>query len=333
MYSKELILTLLKEVFYKKINLVEKNYIKDLVLQDSKIVIVLDASRLTVDEFTEIKELIQQQLLKQLHSLVVDNIQIIFSKEKSLQPVKSKIEHVNKIILVVSGKGGVGKSTVASGLALELSKYSNIGLLDADIYGPSIPYIFRINQKPHISENNRIKPLHKLGINLVSMGFLVDENQPIVWRGPMITKAIYQLTHGVDWRFDGQDLNFLIIDTPPGTGDIHLTLATKYLIDGVIFVTTPQLLAIKDTVKSINMFAQFEIPIIGVVENMSYLRKQNGVREEIFGANLLKINGLNFLARLPLSKSVAQAEQIDNGIYGLSDEFCQIALAVKTCCN
>ena len=181
---------------------------------------------------------------------------------------KAPIPNVKHIIVVGSGKGGVGKSTVSLNLSVALSKLDlKVALLDADLYGPSVPRLTgTIHVKPELSEGNKLLPIRRYGINLMSMGHLVEEESPLVWRGPMLFKAIEQFFRDVHWG----DLDVLVIDLPPGTGDVALTIAQKVPVSGGVVVSTPQNLSLTDTKKALNMFRQIEIPIIGVVENMSY---------------------------------------------------------------
>lgn len=187
------------------------------------------------------------------------------------------IEGVRNIIAVSSGKGGVGKSTIATHLALALGKKHRVGLLDADIYGPSIPRMMgALNQKPEVREDQKIVPIERYGIQMMSIGFLVEEDAAVVWRGPMLFKAMDQFLHDVAWN----DLDYLVIDLPPGTGDIQLTLAQKVPIAGAVTVTTPQNMALMDVKKAIDMWERVEVPILGVIENMAYFLPP-GQTEEI----------------------------------------------------
>lgn len=190
------------------------------------------------------------------------------------------IPGVKKIIAVGSGKGGVGKSTVATNLALSLRKYGNVGILDADIYGPSLPRMMgAVNQKPQLMDGNKIQPLTRYGVKVMSMGFLVEESAAIVWRGPMLFKAMDQFFKDVHWG----DLDFLIIDLPPGTGDVQLSVAQKVKVDSAVIVSTPQNISLIDAKKAIDMFERTGIKIAGVVENMSYmLNPVNGEKIQLF---------------------------------------------------
>ncbi|RST71215.1 Mrp/NBP35 family ATP-binding protein [Candidatus Aquarickettsia rohweri] len=225
---------------------------------------------------------------------------------KTTPKQKSKLDKINKIILVSSGKGGVGKSTIASNIAISLAESGyKVGLLDSDVYGPSIPRIFNINQKPEIKEG-LIQPHEEQNIKLMSMGFLVPESSALVWRGPMLTKAIHQLFKLTNWG----NLDYLIVDTPPGTGDIHLSIAENYVIDGAVIVTTPQKLALIDAFKAVDMYNKLKIKIMGIIENMSYLSNPiNQNKEYIFGKSNLQDycndKNIDFLGAIPMSQKLA----------------------------
>lgn len=178
------------------------------------------------------------------------------------------IPGIKKIIAVASGKGGVGKSTVATNLALALREFGSVGLLDADIYGPSLPRMMgALNQKPVVTEGHKIAPVTRYNIKMMSIGFLVEEAAAIVWRGPMLFKAMEQFFRDVQWG----ELDYLIIDLPPGTGDVQLSLVQKVPVSYAVIVTTPQNISLTDAKKAINMFERTGVKIAGVVENMSYL--------------------------------------------------------------
>ena len=221
------------------------------------------------------------------------------------------IPGVKKILVVSSGKGGVGKSTVSTHLALALKeKGLKIGLLDADIYGPSLPRMLgTLNQKPEI-ENNLIQPLMAGGLKTMSIGNLVDEDMAVVWRGPMLFKAMNQFLFEVDWS----DTDILVIDLPPGTGDVQLSIAQKIPVTAAITVTTPQNIALADVKKSIDMFRRVNVPMIGVVENMAYFELPGGDRTSIFPKgeleDYLKKENLKKLGEVPLSPQIAQACEV-----------------------
>ncbi len=221
------------------------------------------------------------------------------------------IPGVGKIIAVSSGKGGVGKSTVAVNLALSLAKRYRVGLLDADIYGPSLPRLMgAVNQKVQVTPEQKILPLIRYNLKLMSIGFLIDETAAVVWRGPMLFKAMDQFFRDVVWG----ELDYLIIDLPPGTGDIHLSLAQKVPMFGAIVVSTPQNLALADVKKAIDMWKRVNIPVLGAVINMSYLRT-TGSEERIalFPRGeidaYLAAQRIPILAELPFHPSVSIASE------------------------
>lgn len=221
---------------------------------------------------------------------------------------------IKNIIAVASGKGGVGKSTTAVNLALALSSEgARVGILDADIYGPSIPLMMGITGRPESLDGKSIEPLENYGIQVSSIGFMIDPEQPMVWRGPMVTQALVQLLGETNWR----ELDYLIIDMPPGTGDVQLTLSQKVPVTGAVIVTTPQDIALLDARKGLKMFEKVGIPILGIVENMStHICSNCGHEEAIFGsgggAKMCAQYGVDLLASLPLMISIR--EQMDSGI-------------------
>jgi ATP-binding protein involved in chromosome partitioning len=215
------------------------------------------------------------------------------------------IVKIKKIYLVAAGKGGVGKSTISSLLARQLTaKGKNVGILDADIYGPSIPIIFNIENMLPETINGKFQPIIKDNIKIMSIGFLVKRESALAWRGPMISKSIHQLLFSTDWG----ELDYLIIDMPPGTGDIHISLVQKCKIDGVIIVSTPDKVAIGDIERAIDLYKKLNLNILGIVENMSFM-EQNGVVLYPFGQgevdSLAQKLNLTIMARLPLVPSLA----------------------------
>ena len=220
---------------------------------------------------------------------------------------------VKNIIAVASGKGGVGKSTTAVNLALALSaEGAQVGMLDADIYGPSQPMMLGITGRPESIEENTMEPMEGHGLQASSIGFLIDDDAPMVWRGPMVTSALEQLLRQTRWR----DLDYLIVDMPPGTGDIQLTLAQKVPVTGAVIVTTPQDIALLDARKGLKMFEKVGVPIVGIIENMStYFCPNCGHEEHVFGEGggqkMCNEYGVDFLGSLPLNLSIR--EQADAG--------------------
>jgi ATP-binding protein involved in chromosome partitioning len=221
--------------------------------------------------------------------------------------------NVKNIIAVASGKGGVGKSTTAVNLALALAaEGASVGLLDADIYGPSQPMMMGVNGRPESLDGKTMEPLENHGVQVSSIGFLIDPDEPMVWRGPMVTQALQQLLEQTNWR----DLDYLVVDMPPGTGDIQLTLSQKVPVTGAVIVTTPQDIALLDARKGLKMFEKVGIPILGVVENMStHICSNCGHTEAIFGAGggekMCADFGVDFLGKLPLQLSIRA--QTDSG--------------------
>src|SRR5947199_8331767 len=193
---------------------------------------------------------------------------------------QNKVPGINRVVAVASGKGGVGKSTVSVNLACALQHLgAGVGLLDCDIYGPSIPLMMGINERPTISEQEKMVPPSNYGVKLMSMGFLLEGDQPVIWRGPMIMKTIQQFISAVEWG----ELDFLLVDLPPGTGDAQLSLCQTVPLDGGVIVTTPQEASLGVVRKGIAMFQKVNVPILGIVENMSYYVTPSGERVEIFG--------------------------------------------------
>lgn len=222
----------------------------------------------------------------------------------SQQPIPG----VKRVIAVSSGKGGVGKSTVATNLALALAKTgAKVGLLDADIYGPSIPRMLgSLNQKVELSESKRLLPLDRFHVKLMSIGFLVDEDLAVVWRGPMLFKAMDQFLRDVEWG----ELDYLLVDLPPGTGDVQLSLAQKVPLAGALAVSTPQDVALTDVKKAIDMWSRVSVPILGVIENMSYFLAPGGERVQLFPKGSmdgwLKERGLSKLGEVPFNPNVGK---------------------------
>ena len=216
------------------------------------------------------------------------------------------LPQVKNIIAVASGKGGVGKSTTAANLALALAaEGASVGLLDADIYGPSQPMMMGLLGRPESTDGKTMQPLENHGVQVMSIGFLVAQDQAMVWRGPMATQALEQLLRQTNWR----DLDYLIVDMPPGTGDIQLTLSQRVPLTGAVIVTTPQDIALIDAMKGIRMFQKVGVPILGLVENMAmHVCSQCGHAEHIFGVEggkkLAQAEGMTYLGALPLSMSI-----------------------------
>ncbi len=231
----------------------------------------------------------------------------------AVQPGLKPHEQIKNVIAVASGKGGVGKSTVAANLALALQgDGARVGVLDADIYGPSQPRMLGVRGQPESPDGKHMQPLVGHGIQVMSAGFLVDEETPMIWRGPMVTQALQQLVNETQW----EAIDYLIVDLPPGTGDIQLTLAQKVPVSGGVIVTTPQDIALLDARKGLRMFEKVDVSVLGIVENMStHICSNCGHEEHIFGSGggeaMARQFGLNLLGSLPLDITIR--EQADSG--------------------
>ncbi len=275
-----------------------------------------------VNIFLQVKEgdsLIYKDILRllkrnieQIPQVLSVNIALTAERAGEKQEKKFQIDAKN-IISIASGKGGVGKSTFAVNLSVALKSFGlKVGLLDADIYGPSIPRMMGILKKPEINENKKMIPITNYGIKCMSIGFILNEEAPTVWRGPMVMKALEQMFNGVEWGA----LDYLIIDLPPGTGDAQLTLAQSSKLSGSIIISTPQDVALADARKGINMFKKVDVDILGIVENMSYFVCDNCKEKHyIFSKDGAKKEALNFgipfLGEIPINKKLR--EQSDNG--------------------
>jgi len=262
-------------------------------------------------------EPIRKQVLAKLKSIpgagsVTANVTMKIVSHAVQRGVKL-IAGVKNIIAVASGKGGVGKSTVAANLALALAaEGASVAMLDADIYGPSQPTMLGILGRPETKDGKSLEPMEGHGIQAMSIGFLIDVETPMVWRGPMVTQALEQLLNETKWR----DIDYMVVDLPPGTGDIQLTLAQRVPVTGAVIVTTPQDIALMDARKGLKMFEKVNIPILGIVENMSlHICSKCGHEEHIFGTGggerMSKDYGVELLGALPLDINIR--EQADSG--------------------
>ncbi len=303
-------------------SLIDPNTGKDFITSKSAKNIQINGNNISVDivlgypaksVMAEVQALVTQHLKTLADGGVVTvNIGSRIVAHKAQQGV-SLLPNIKNIIAVASGKGGVGKSTTSVNLALALAaEGATVGLLDADIYGPSQPQMLGISGQPESADGKSMEPMLAHGIQAMSIGFLVDVDTPMVWRGPMVTGALEQLLRDTKWR----DLDYLVIDLPPGTGDIQLTLSQKIPVTGAIIVTTPQDIALLDARKGLKMFEKVNIPILGIVENMStHICSNCGHEEHIFGAGgaakMCADYNVDLLGALPLDISIR--EQTDNG--------------------
>lgn len=303
----------------EKIDIISKGSVKNIVIFDKEIVIDLEVVNPTLKSKNLIKENLYNYLKEHLNieiSLKI-NFQIASKpiKNKIYNPLK-KITNISNIIAVSSGKGGVGKSTITSNLAVSLSKMGfNVGILDADIYGPSIPLMFDVqNEKPlavNIEGKSKMKPIENYGVKILSIGFFTKNDEAVIWRGPMASKALNQMIFDADWG----KLDFLLIDLPPGTGDIHLSIMQSLPISGAVVVSTPQTVALSDARKGVSMFKKenINVPVLGIIENMSFFIPKELPENKyyIFGKegakNLAKDLEIPFLGEIPLIQSVREA--------------------------
>lgn len=275
-----------------------KQVISNIIIKHNNIGFSIDISGIDKLEAEEIKN----EAIKKLNEIVgIGKITIVFTESKTVEkkPQKPKhfVEKVKKIILVASGKGGVGKSTISALIAQQLSLENyRVGIVDADIYGPSIPHIFGINEVPQ-TVGGRIIPVRAKNIEVISIGFFVKDYSAIIWRGPMASKTIYQLLSVTKW----DNLDYLIIDMPPGTGDIHLSMLENYHLNGVVIVTTPQKMSEIDIVRSIDLYQKLNLPIIGIIENMSDLFDGNS------GSHLSQKYNIPLIAQIPVIPKIANA--------------------------
>ena len=315
----------------------EKKYNFEVVEKERNLLIIIDLALVKPNSQTQERlKIITETYRQNISAEFPDkNIEIIFVDNKSASSDNKaseqnktkndkvkKIPHLKKIIAVASAKGGVGKSTIACNLALALSNLGlRVALVDADIYGPSIPFLMNISGQPEVI-NNLIQPVIAHNVKVMSIGLIINPADAGIWRGPMTTKILHQLIHNVNWQgFDYQEeVDIMIIDMPPGTGDVYLTIAEKFPIDGVIMVSTPQRLAIIDALKSIDCFKKLHIPIIGMIENMAYLTIKEGWffkrffnKKFIFGKSgaqeLAKQNSLELLGVLPIDDDISVANE------------------------
>lgn len=320
-----------------KKDLVSLNMIEDLKIEGNKV----SFSVVLTTPACPMKDMLENACRNAVLHFVSKEAEIsINMTSRVTSRIEPGLKDIKNIIVVASGKGGVGKSTVAVNLALGLAKKgAKVGLIDADIYGPSIPIMFGVEgARPHASQNaegkTRIEPIEKYGIKLLSIGFFTDPNQPVPWRGPMVSTAVKQLFNDADWG----ELDYMIVDLPPGTGDIHITITQGFPITGAVIVTTPQNVALADARKGVGMFLMdsVNVPLLGVVENMSYFTPAElpDNKYYIFGRNggqaLAQQYGITFLGEIPLVKSISDSGDTgkpvildDNSLMGTA--FMQIA--------
>jgi ATP-binding protein involved in chromosome partitioning len=316
MITKEQVLSALSHVEEPdlKKDLVTLNMIEDILIDGNH----LTFSVVLTTPACPLKALIENACRNAIAHFISKDIVVDVKMTSRVTTQKNQpLSNIRNIIVVASGKGGVGKSTVSANLALGLAQSgARVGLIDADIYGPSIPIMFGLEgERPNATQTadgkTRIDPIEKYGVKLLSIGFFTDPNQPIPWRGPMASNAIKQLFNDADW---GQ-LDYLVVDLPPGTGDIHITLTQNYPVAGAVIVTTPQNVALSDAKKGIGMFLMesINVPILGIVENMSYFTPTELPDNKYYifgqggGRRLAELYDTAFLGEIPLVKSISDA--------------------------
>lgn len=297
-----------------KKDLVTLNMIEDIIIEGDHVTFTV----ILTTPACPLKDLIENACRNAIAHFISAEVKVNVKMTSRVTTQKNQpLNNISNIIVVASGKGGVGKSTVSSNIALGLAKKgARVGLIDADIYGPSIPIMFGVEDaKPEAIQTpegkTRIQPIEKFGIKLLSIGFFTDPEQPIPWRGPMASNAVKQLFNDADWG----DLDYLVVDLPPGTGDIHITLTQTYPVAGAVIVTTPQKVALADTKKGIGMFMMnaINVPVLGIVENMSYFTPAELPENKYYifgkggGKSLAEKFDVPFLGEIPLVQSISEA--------------------------
>jgi ATP-binding protein involved in chromosome partitioning len=300
MLAKEKIEKCLKEIIYPEVNkdIITLGIVKSIELSDNSVTVVLDLRSDDADVVDNVEEEVKNKLneIKELKS-----IEVVNAGKASTSEDEGYLPRVKYKVAIASGKGGVGKSTVSVNLAIALAKQGlKVGLLDSDIYGPSIPLMFGVDGRPEFN-GKKLIPIEKYGVKLMSLGFLLTDDSPVIWRGPLVMRALQQLMSDVEWG----ELDIILFDMPPGTGDAQLTLSQSIALDGAIIVSTPQDVALLDAVKGVQMFQKVNVPILGIIENMSYFICQHcNERTDIFSSDGVSKEcdrlGVDFLGGIPL---------------------------------
>ncbi len=320
MLNKEIISEILSDFSFENdnIDIISKGSVKNVVVFGNEVIIDLEVINPTLQSKNSTKKKLFDFLKEKLKREIDLKINFIVIKptENKIYNTERKIENISNIIAISSGKGGVGKSTITSNLAVSLSKMGfSVGVLDADIYGPSIPLMFDIlNHKPlavNVNGKSKMKPIESYGVKILSIGFFTKSDEAVIWRGPMASKALNQMIFDADWG----KLDFLLIDLPPGTGDIHLSIMQSLPISGAIIVSTPQVVALSDARKGVSMFKKenINVPVLGLIENMSYFTPLELPKNKyyLFGKdgakNLASDLKIPFLGDLPIIQSIREA--------------------------
>ena len=314
MLSQDTILDALKAVKYPGFSrdIVSFGLVKDISITNGTVSVSMQLTSANPEAAQQIK-VESERVLKNLPDIKQVQIEVRQPPAGQAAPAnlfsnQTKVPGVKRVIAIASGKGGVGKSTVSVNLACALKHLgANVGLLDCDIYGPSIPLMMGVHEKPTVSADERLVPPVAHGVKVMSIGLLLTDDQPVIWRGPMITKTIQQFLLAVEWG----GLDFLLVDLPPGTGDAQLSLCQTVPLDGGVIVTTPQEASLGVVRKGMAMFNKVNVPILGIVENMSYFTMPNGERVEIFGHGGGKQEAarqkIRFLGEIPIFTEIREA--------------------------
>ncbi|MDC1168711.1 Mrp/NBP35 family ATP-binding protein [Flavobacteriaceae bacterium] len=309
-------------------SLIENNNISNLVVFGNEVIVDVSISNPAL----QAKKKIELEIKKAIHSLVDEKIEVKVNVKSIATPKKEensnlikgkKIPNIQNIIAIASGKGGVGKSTITANTAISLAKMGfKVGVLDADIYGPSMHLMFDVEKERPISINvdgrSKMKPIENYGVKILSLGFFTNPNQAVIWRGPMASKALNQLIFDADWG----ELDFLLIDLPPGTGDVHLSIVQALPINGAVIVSTPQNIALADAKKGVAMFQQesIQVPVLGIIENMAYFTPEElpDNKYYIFGKDgakhLAEDITTKFLGEIPLVQSIREAGDVGHPV-------------------
>ncbi len=290
-------------------DIVQLGMVQEIAIRDGNVSLALEADPARADALEKVRRSCEQAVLA---IPGVASVAAVLTAEKApaqQQPQRSQgieLPGVAAVVAVASGKGGVGKSTVTSNLAVGLVRMGKrVGILDADIYGPSQPRLMGIAGRPQADEDGRVQPMEGFGVRVMSIGFMIDEDRPMIWRGPMVQGALEQLLRDVDWG----DLDVLLVDMPPGTGDAQLTMSQRVPLRGAVIVSTPQDIALIDARKGLNMFRRVDVPVLGIVENMSHFVCPGcGERTDVFGhggaRETAEEMGVPFLGEVPLHMNV-----------------------------
>jgi ATP-binding protein involved in chromosome partitioning len=315
MLTREFIEDSLRDIIYPGIgkDIITLGIVKSINISGGSVSVELDLRSADSNIVNSVENAVKEKLsnLKDVESVSINKS----TGGAQAAPTKTYLPDVKYLVAVASGKGGVGKSTVSVNLAVALAKQGlKVGLLDSDIYGPSIPLMFGISERPEF-DGNKLIPIEKYGVKLMSLGFLLTDDSPVIWRGPLVMKALQQLMNDVEWG----DLDIMLFDMPPGTGDAQLTLSQSVALNGAIIVSTPQDVALLDAVKGVRMFQKVNVPILGIIENMSYfICGHCQERTDIFSSDGVRKEcdrlSVDFLGEIPLDVEIRKGGDEGNPV-------------------